>query len=71
LSVIFTTYANFELGVLLVGDGRTRRDQFQDLLRLQTAVAARVVLDDSSGNFASIGAVAQSFSNDVVFRQLL
>ena len=41
--------------------------QFQDLLRLQTAIVARVVLDDPSGNFLSIGAVAQSFSNDVVF----
>jgi len=41
--------------------------QFQDLLRLQTVIVARVVLDDPSGNFLSIGAVAQSFSNDVVF----
>jgi deoxyinosine 3'endonuclease (endonuclease V) len=41
--------------------------QFQDLLRLQTAIVALVVLDDPSGNFASIGAVAKSFSNDVVF----
>jgi len=41
--------------------------QFQDLLRLQRAIAAKVVLDDPPGDFASIGAVAQSFSNDVVF----
>lgn len=41
--------------------------QFQDLLRLQTAIAAQVVLDDPPGDFASFGAVAQSFSNDVVF----
>jgi deoxyribonuclease V len=41
--------------------------QFQDLLRLQTAIAAQVVLGDPLGDFASIGAVAQSFSNDVVF----
>jgi deoxyribonuclease V len=38
---------------------------FQDLLRLQTAIATQVVLDDLPGDFASIGAVAQSFSNDV------
>jgi hypothetical protein len=41
--------------------------QFQDLLRLQRAIAAKVVLDDPPGDFASIGAGAQSFSNDVVF----
>jgi deoxyribonuclease V len=41
--------------------------QFQELLRLQTAIAAQVVLDDPPGDFASIGAVAQSFSNHVVF----
>jgi deoxyribonuclease V len=41
--------------------------QFQDLLRTQTDIATQVVLDDPLGDFASIGAVAQSFSNDVVF----
>ena len=41
--------------------------QFLDLLRIQTDVAAQVVLDDPPGDFESIGAVAQSFSNDVVF----
>jgi deoxyribonuclease V len=41
--------------------------QFQDLRRIQTDIATQVVLNDPPGDLASIGAVAQSFSNDVVF----
>jgi deoxyribonuclease V len=41
--------------------------QFQDLLSIQTAIATQVALDEAHGDFASIGAVAQSFSNDVIF----
>jgi deoxyribonuclease V len=41
--------------------------QFQDLLSIQIAIAQQVVLKDPPGDFTSIGAVAQSFSNDVVF----
>lgn len=39
----------------------------QDLLRIQTAVATRVVLDGPPVNYALIWAVAQSCSNEVVF----
>jgi deoxyribonuclease V len=41
--------------------------QFRDLLDIQTGIATQVVLDGPPGAFASIGAVVQSFSNDVVF----
>lgn len=41
--------------------------KFQDLLKIQTAVAAQVVLDDPHGDYALIGAVAQSCSDEVVF----
>jgi len=37
------------------------------LLSIQIAIALQVVLKDPPGDFTSIGAVAQSFSNDVVF----
>lgn len=39
----------------------------QDLLRIQTAVATRVVLDGPLVDYALIGAVVQSCSNEVVF----
>ena len=41
--------------------------QFQDLLRIQTDIAKQVVLEDPAGQVASIGAVAQSFDDDLVF----
>jgi len=41
--------------------------KFQDLLKIQTDIATQVVLDAPAGDYTSIGAVAQSCSNDVVF----
>jgi deoxyribonuclease V len=41
--------------------------QFQDLLRIQTNIAKQVILEDAAGDFTSVGAVAQSFADDVVF----
>jgi deoxyribonuclease V len=41
--------------------------KFQDLLRIQAAIATQVVLDGPPGDYALIGAVAQSCSNEVVF----
>ena len=41
--------------------------KFQDLLRIQTTIATQVVLDDLQGDYASIGAVSQSCSNEVVY----
>jgi deoxyribonuclease V len=41
--------------------------KFADLLRIQTAIATLVVLDDPPGDYALIGAVAQSCSKEVVY----
>jgi len=41
--------------------------QFHDLIRIQIEIATQVILDGPLEDFVFIGAVAQSFSNDVVF----
>jgi deoxyribonuclease V len=41
--------------------------RFQDLLRIQTNIAKQVVLEGPAGEVTSIGAVAQSFADDLAF----
>jgi deoxyribonuclease V len=41
--------------------------QFHDLIRIQIEIATQVILDGPLEDFVFIGAVAQSFSNNVVF----
>lgn len=41
--------------------------RFQDLRRIQTNIAQQVVLEGPAGSVTSIGAVAQSFADDLAF----